>query len=207
MFKKPIYSRAFPPANATSYIPPAPRHAAAQPQYVPPPPPYPVPVQYVAAPAMNLQYEIDKDFYEQPRDVRRQLFVADTSGLRLRYPPTPDAQRDVINRYVQFHQIAREEMLDFWMQYVDCLLCIPAFEEMYSSDFKAWAYGRLARYLLIHRRDVRESHAYDPTCNPVTPVDFANHYQQANRQTRNDRGARTSAASHSLAEWSPPRLA
>jgi hypothetical protein len=173
--------------------------------------------QYVPAPVMALmqqqqqqpRYEIAPDFYLVPRDVRRQLFAEDpaTKGsvLGLRYPPTPDAQRDVINKYVQHHRIAREEMLDFWMQYVDCLLCIPAFEDKYSPEFRAWAYGRLARYLLMRRREATDAQAYDPLCNPVLQSDLAKMCPAQSRSSRSATADPRTAARNELSEWSPPR--
>lgn len=205
MFQRPVYSRAFPPQQ---YAPPASRYV-----------PAPAMSQYVPAPVMELlqqqqRYEIAQDFYATPRDVRRQLFAEDPAArgcvLGLRYPPTPDAQRDVINKYVQHHGVAKEEMLDFWMQYVDCLLCIPGFEEKYSPEFRAWAYGRLARYLLMRRREATEAQAYDPLYNPVTRSDILSASADPRRrsQTRQSRSATAgprTAGTNELSEWSPPR--
>ena len=162
MFARPVYSKAFPPAGL---------HAEPAPVFLPQVP------QVPQALLSGSAYDYGADFYSPQRDVKRQLFVVDPASpnvvLGPRFPANADAQRDVINRYVTFHRIAKEEMLDFWMDYVDCLLSCPNFEEQSAAEFRAWAYGRLCRYLLLHRREARVSGAYDPVCNPVSQSDLA----------------------------------
>lgn len=194
MFGTPIYSRAFPPS---AYVAPAARF------YNLPPPPPPL-----LQPLPHQEIEYGQDFYATHRDVRKQLFVEDAATrsaiVGLRYPATPEAQRDVVNRYVQYHQIAKEEMLDFWMQYVDCLLCIPAFEDAYPAEFRAWAYGRLARYLLMHRQEATTSGAYDPMCNPVRRSDLVALATPAPPTLPQTPTATAFAASGQLPQWSMP---
>ena len=109
-------------------------------EYVPPPPLIPTPLAY------------DPSFYEKPFNIRRQLFRVDPPNRMFpRYPPVPGIQKEVINQYVTAHCIPKEKMLDFWAEYVDCLLCCYNFEEEAPPQFKAWAYGRLCRYVLLER--------------------------------------------------------
>lgn len=131
----------------------------------------PPPQQYVA--------HYDPMFFDQPHNVSKQLFWRDSaSGDKMypRYPPVPEVQKEVIKRYVCVHNIQESEMLDFWMDYVDCLIACHEFEEKAPQDFKAWAYGRLCRYVLLSRPRLRVSStmttttmmqagAYDPVDN------------------------------------------
>jgi hypothetical protein len=95
----------------------------------------------------------DPTFYEMPVNIKRHLFWVDqaTGNMFLRYPAIPDVQKMVINQYVASHNIKKEDMLNFWADYVDCLIACHNFEEQASPEFKAWAYGRLCRYFLIDR--------------------------------------------------------
>jgi hypothetical protein len=94
----------------------------------------------------------DQLFYEKPHNIRRQLFWLDPAGKMFpRYPSVPEIQKEVIKQYVSVHGIPKERMLDFWTEYVDCLLACHNFEEEAPPVFKAWAYGRLCRYVLLER--------------------------------------------------------
>ena len=105
-------------------------------------------------------------FYEKPHNIRRQLFWMDHSGRMFpRYPAVPGIQKDVIKHYVASHSIPKESIVDFWMEYVDCLLTCPNFEEEAPPDFRAWAYGRLCRYDLLQKKTRTMTTAYDPATN------------------------------------------
>ena len=108
------------------------------------------------------------DFYVEPMDIRRQLFRVDPANKMFpRYAATPDIQREVVNRYASVHSIGPEKMVEFWCDYVDALVACHNFEEEASPEFKAWAYGRLCRYVLLHRRNLIKANAYDPMYNAV----------------------------------------
>lgn len=104
------------------------------------------------------------EFYMEPYNIRAQLFAIDPAGRMFpRYPPLPEIHKEVISTYVAHHRIPKERMLDFWSEYVDCLICCHNFEEETPPHFRAWAYGRLCRYYLLERS--RRAVAYDPENN------------------------------------------
>ena len=112
----------------------------------------------------------DQSFYDKPFNVRKQLFWFDGERMYPKYPPVPEMQKEVINHYVTTHGIPKEQMVDFWAEYVDCLLACHNFEEGAPPQFKAWAYGRLCRYVLIERKQKKlmqstTTAAYDPEHN------------------------------------------
>lgn len=116
----------------------------------------------------------DQSFYEKPHSIRRQLFWIDQENrMYPRYPSVPEVQKDVIDRYVAVHGIPREAMLDFWAEYVDCLLRCHHFEEEAPAEFRAWAYGRYCRYALLERTKratalLQQQDEYDPVHNYST---------------------------------------
>ena len=100
------------------------------------------------SPTLTRQY--DPSFYEKPYNIRTQLFYIDSMGKMFpRYACVPEIQKEVINQYVAFHEIKKESMLVFWTEFVDCLLSCHNFEEESSPQYRAWAYGRLCRYVLL----------------------------------------------------------
>lgn len=91
-------------------------------------------------------------FYETPYDISKQLFWTDAEGRTFpMYPSDPAIHKEVIKHYVSAHGIPKESMLEFWMEFVDCLLRCHRFEEEAPAEFRAWAYGRLCRYALLAR--------------------------------------------------------
>ena len=94
----------------------------------------------------------EPDFFTKPYSIARQLFVVLTDGKMFpRYPATSVIQKTVICEYVKTHGIRQEDMLMFWTEYVRCLLACYRFEEDSAVEFRAWAYGRLSRYVLLAR--------------------------------------------------------
>lgn len=120
-------------------------------------------VSRVAPPLTPPPITYDPDFYAKPADVRRQLFWIDPAGRTFpRFPAVPEVHKEVINKYATVHAIPKGRMLDFWMDYIDCLLSCHNFEEEAPAEFRAWAYGRLCRYVLLRRIDLRSTVPYDP---------------------------------------------
>lgn len=99
-------------------------------------------------------------------NIRKDLFITTPdSKMMPMYPATPETYRKVINDYVTRHNIPKSEMKEFWCEFVDSLLTCYEFEEKAPTDFKAWAYGRLCRYVLTERQQMRSKTAYDPENN------------------------------------------
>lgn len=90
----------------------------------------------------------EPDFYAKPYNINRQLFVT-VPQMFPRFPVDIATQKAVICEYVKAHGIKQDGMLDFWKEYVRCLLACFRFEEDAPLVFKSWAYGRLCRYVLL----------------------------------------------------------
>lgn len=83
-------------------------------------------------------------------EIYTQLFVRDSNGIMSpRWRAVVEIQRQVINSYAAYHSLRPEVMVNFWSTYVECLLCCPGFEERANPEFKAWAFGRMCKFVLM----------------------------------------------------------
>jgi len=88
-------------------------------------------------------------------EIYTQLFVRDSLGsMSPRWRAIPEVQRQVINSYASYHTIPPESMVDFWSTYVECLLCCNGFEENANPEFKAWAFGRMCKFVLMSKKAI-----------------------------------------------------
>lgn len=104
----------------------------------------------------------------EPYNVRKHLFIVGIDRKMLpAFNATPEVYKHVIDSYVSWYKIPQHDMKEFWCDFVDSLLVCHEFEEKASTEFKAWAYGRLCRYVLVERQQKRmkTAEAYDPESN------------------------------------------
>lgn len=104
----------------------------------------------------------------EPYNVKKHMFTVFPDGKMLpTFAATVDMYKRMIDTYVAWYKIPQQAMKEFWCQFIDCLLLCYKFEERANPEFKAWAYGRLCRYVLAERQQMRTTsvETYDPVNN------------------------------------------
>jgi len=127
----------------------------------------------------NMSFEMLHAEWGDAVDVKSAFFYYTAEPERLmypKYPPTVARWKALIHDYCEWHEITRlDQIVSLWSDITDAFMSCPDYDQKVNSDFRAWAYGCMCKFVLeqrkqnrIHANKTGSSLVYDTTV-PYSP--------------------------------------